>query len=154
VPRHGPALTGGKLGNVGDKTLCWYTWWHPPEGQHGTYAVTWDRDRLGLLKTAGKDGKVVSEPVQISKGSAGVYVNASGLDKDNRLLITLLDDKGQPLAGFGGADTAVIAEPGLRVPVMWKGGKALSAELNQVRIQVAFEGSQGRLHALYVGGQP
>ncbi len=50
VPPHGPALTCGKLGNAGDKTLCWYTWWHPPEGQHGTYAVTWDRDRLGLLK--------------------------------------------------------------------------------------------------------
>ncbi len=155
VPPHGPALTGGKLQNIGDKTHCWYTWWHPPEGRHGTYAVTWDRDRLGLLKPDAATGaSVVSAPIRITEGSAAVYVNASGLDKDNRLRISLLDEKGQPIAGFSGAAAATLDKDGLRIPVTWKGGPAIAANLQKVQIQVAFEGAQGRLHAVYVAGQP
>jgi hypothetical protein len=155
VPRYGPALTGGKLGNAGDQTLCWYTWWHPPEGQHGTYVVSWDRDRLGLLKPDAATGaSVVSAPVQVSEGSASLYVNATGLDQDNRLRISLINKDGKPISGFSGADAAVIAKAGLRIPVTWKGGKTLSAGLNVVQIHLAFEGSQGRLHAIYVVGEP
>jgi hypothetical protein len=155
VPRYGPALTGGKLGNVGAKTLCWYTWWHPPEGRHGTYAVTWDRDRLGLLKPRAPTGaSVTGAPVRVTRGKAGVYVNASGLDRDNRLRISLLDEKGRPLAGFGDTDAATVDKSGLRLPVTWKGGRGISADLHQIQIQVAFEGSRGRLHAVYVGGRP
>jgi hypothetical protein len=90
-------------------------------------------------------------PVQVTQGSAGVYVNASGLDKDNRLRISLLNETEEPIAGFSNADAAVIVEPGLRIPVTWKGGKAITEKLRKVKIQVAFEGSQGRLHAVYVG---
>jgi hypothetical protein len=155
VPRQGPALTGGKLGNIGDKTLCWYTWWHPPEGQHGTYAVTWDRDRLGLLKpNAATGATVTSAPIHIKEGKASVFINASGLDKDNRLRVSLLDEEGQALAGFSGADAATIDKSDLRIPVTWKGGQVLTADQPKVRIQVAFEGSHGRLHAVYVGGRP
>jgi hypothetical protein len=151
VPPHGPALTFGRLGNVGDKTLCWYTWWHPPEGQHGTYAVTWDRDRLGHLKPDATGAKAVSMPVRITSGEAKVYVNASGLDQGNRLRISLLDDKNQPVAGFSGVDAATLDTSGLRLPVAWKGGQGLSAALRDVRIQVEFEGDKARLHAVYVG---
>jgi hypothetical protein len=117
--------------------------------------VSWDRDRLGLLRPRAATGAcVTSAPIQITEGSAGVYVNASGLDKDNRLRVSLLDEKDQPLAGLGGADAAVIAEPGLRVPVTWKGGKAITADHHKVKIRIAFEGTRSRLHAVYVGGRP
>ena len=58
------------------------------------------------------------------------------------------------IGGFSGADAAMLDRSGLRIPVTWKGGKALSAALHKVKIQVDFEGRQGRLHAIYVESQP
>jgi len=84
----------------------------------------------------------------------GVYVNASGLDKQNQLHVSLLDERGEPVPGFSGTDGAVLATDGLRIPVLWKGNK-LSSRLGTVRIQVDFRGTKPRLHALYVGdGEP
>src|SRR5262245_58786381 len=155
VPPHGPALTGGKLLNFGDKTHCWYTWWHPPEGQHGTYMVSWDRDRLGHLKPdAAQGGRVLTAPIRVTAGKASVSINVSGLDKDNRLRVSLLDEKGQPIVGFGGADAAILGKSGLDLPVAWKGSTAISADLRQVRVQVDFEGTDARLHAVYLRSQP
>jgi hypothetical protein len=65
-----------------------------------------------------------------------------------------LGQQGQPVAGFSGTDAAALGKSGLCLPVTWKGGQAISADLHQVQIQIAFEGSRGRLHAVYVGGQP
>jgi hypothetical protein len=153
--KNAPSIVQGGIENFGDKTLFWHAGWAGMQmpAKYPFAIVTWERDRLGMLRPTGKAAKVVSEPVQITKGGAGVYVNASGLDKDNRLRISLLDEKSQGVAGFSGADAATIDKNGLRVPVTWKGGKAISADLRKVQIQVAFEGGRGRLHAVYVGGR-
>ena len=138
--------------NVGDRTYCWYGYWHmdAPE-QTGVCLATWERDRLGLLKPAGKGAMVVSAPVQITKGQANVYANASGPDGDSRLRVSLLDAAGRPLGGFSGAEAAVLTRSGLRISAAWQRARSLSAAQGKVRIQVEFAGPRGRLHAIYVG---
>ena len=156
-----PALMQGQgFENVGDKTYYWYSLWKGNEGT-GVRLVTWDRDRLGMLKpiypsgvsgnpTAANYGQAVSCAVKVSAGGkAKMFVNASGLGAHSRLRIALLDAAFQPIPGYH----AIIAADGLRSPVNWENRELFGASLGECYVQVGFEGvrpEDANFHALYL----
>jgi len=150
----GPALTQGQgIENVGDKTYYWYGLWRGTEGS-GVRMVTWGRDRLGMLRPfLPEKPRVISCPIQVLKGPARVFVNASGLGQNSRLRVGLMTEGFRPIPGYSDEDAAIIAEDGLRVPVQWKAGGELPASSGLVRVDVRFEGvrpENAALHAVYV----
>ena len=84
----GPALMQGQgMENLGDQTLYWYSLWRGPSGS-GVRMVSWERDRLGMLKPFDpREARVISCPIQVTTGEANVYVNASGLNDYSRLRV-------------------------------------------------------------------
>jgi hypothetical protein len=162
-----PALAQGQgMINHGDRTLYWYSAWRSSEGT-GVFLVTWPRDRFGCLSAfrpfnntpgcldngARPPHHVISCPIQITGGEAGVYVNADGLGEHTHLRVSLLDEGFRPLAGGAGAEAALVTENGLRVPVRWKRVPALGTHHGRVRLDIQFEGvrpEDARLYAAYV----
>ena len=162
-----PALMQGQgMENIGDRTLYWYSLWRGTDGS-GVCMVSWERDRLGMLKPfrpwwkRGRDQasqmQAITCPIQIVEGGkARVYVNASGLGEHSRLRITLLDNGFRPIPNYSGNEAATLTEDGLRAAVCWPGGDALLPSHGLVRLQVRFEGlcaEDCRLHALYVASE-
>ena len=151
----GPALMQGQgMENLGDQTLYWYSLWRGPSGS-GVRMVSWERDRLGMLKPFDpREARVISCPIQVTTGEANVYVNASGLNEHSRLRVGLMDEGFRLIPGYSGTDAAVVSEDGLRSPVRWKADRSLRPSLGRVRLDVQFEGIRPedcRLHAIYVG---
>jgi len=151
----GPALEQGQgMENVGNQTLYWYSLWRGTEGS-GIRMVTWPRDRLGMLKPfRSGNPQTISCPIRVEQGVAKVYVNASGLNKNSQLRLSLLDQGFRPIPGFSGGESAVLSEDGYRLPIRWPGGDSLLPPQGLVRFQVDFGGMRpedGALHAIYVG---
>ena len=151
-----PALMQGQgMENHGDRTLYWYSLWRGTEGS-GVRLVTWPRDRLGMLQPfQPTDPQAVTCAVQVLGGQARLYANASGLGQHSQLRVELLDHGFRPLPGYSGADAAVLAEDGFRVPARWREGDAIPTAAGPVRVAVRFEGVRPEdacLHAIYVAG--
>lgn len=151
----GPALMQGQgMENVGDQTYYWYGLWRGPEGS-GVRLVTWPRDRLGMLRPFLPDKpQTISCPIQVLRGPASVFVNASGLGENSRLRVGLLTEGFRPISGYSDDEAAVIAENGLRVPVRWKAGDTIPGSSGLIRVDVRFEGvrpEDAALHAVYIG---
>ncbi|MDP2954775.1 MAG: hypothetical protein Q8N53_00020, partial [Longimicrobiales bacterium] len=128
IPGFAPALMQGQaFANLGDKTYHWYSCWRR-DGQ--VRLATWDRDRLGYLQLfrLKAPGEVITCPIQVSEASgksASVYVNADGLGEWSELTVEVLDREFRPVPGFSGEDCLPVRESGLRVPIVWRGGKTL-----------------------------
>ena len=151
----GPALMQGQgMENFGDQTLYWYSLWRGTAGS-GIRLVTWERDRIGMLKPFRSSGaQAVSCPIKVVDGQGKVYVNASGLGEYSQLRIGLVDEGFNPIPGYSGEDVAVIAKSGLRIPVQWKGGDSLLPSQGLVRLDIQFTGIRPedcQLFAMYVG---
>lgn len=148
-----PALMQGQgMMNVGDETYYWYSTWKGIEGT-GVRLVSWDRDRLGMLKPFKRDAQTVSAPIEVS-GNAGarVFVNASGLGEHTELRINVLDEAFKPVSGYSGDEAAVIENDNLRLPVRWGDGDVLPSD-EVYHIQVIFDGvrpEDANLHAIYI----
>jgi hypothetical protein len=150
----GPALMQGQgMENVGDQTYYWYGLWRGTEGS-GVRLVTWPRDRLGMLRPfLPEKPRTISCPIQVLKGPARVFVNASGLGQQSNLRVGLMSEGFRPILGYSDDDAAVVAEDGLRVPVRWKAGDALPDSSGLIRVDIRFEGvrpEEAALHAVYV----
>jgi hypothetical protein len=150
-----PALMQGQgFVNTGDRTLYWYSAWRGADSS-GVLAVSWERDRLGMLKPFHPEAaQAISCPVEVTSGEAAVTVNASGLGEYTQLRISLLDEGFRPIPGYSGEAAAIIGRSGFRIPVQWPGGAALPASLGRVRFDIAFTGirpEDANLHALYIG---
>lgn len=150
-----PALMQGQaIENVGERTLHWYSTWRGLD-RGGVRMCSWPRDRMGMLKPfRSDDPQTVSCPIQVLEGQAKIYVNASGLGEYSRLRINVLDRGFRPLADFNAAESGVVANDGLRVPVRWSAKDSLAPSNGVVRIQVRFEGirpEDANLHAVYLG---
>jgi hypothetical protein len=153
-----PSLMQGQgMENVGGKTYYWYSLWKGTEGT-GVRMVSWDRDRLGMLKPfrpAG--GLAVSCPIALRDGGeAQIFVNASGLGAHSQLRISLVDEGFRPLPGYSGDDAAIIGASGLRTGISWGAGGKVASQLGVFRLQIEFEGIRGEdgcLHAVYVAGE-
>ncbi|MBM4084630.1 MAG: hypothetical protein FJ272_07555 [Planctomycetes bacterium] len=158
-----PALVQGQgMENVGDQTYFWYSLWRPGPGT-GLRLATWERDRLGSLQpyhyprqsydAPGNLPQAISCAVQITQGRVRAFLNASGLGAHASLRVSLLDDTFRPIAGYSGADAAVVADASFRAPLTWKQGDVLGESLGEVHLQVEFLGvrpEDARLHAIHL----
>ena len=151
----GPALMQGQgMENFGDQTLYWYSLWRGTPGS-GIRAVTWERDRIGMLKPFRESGgRAISAPIKVTEGQGKVCVNASGLGEYSQLRVGLVDEGFNPIPGYSGEDAAVISKSGLCMPVQWKAGDSLLPSQGLVRLDIQFAGVRPedcRLHVVYVG---
>jgi hypothetical protein len=150
----GPALMQGQgMENVGNQTYYWYGLWRGTEGS-GVRLATWPRDRLGMLRPfLPQKPRVISCLIQVLKGPARIFVNASGLGRQSYLRIGLLTEGFRPISGYSDEEAAVITEDGLRIPVRWKAGNLPPSSPASIRVDIRFEGSRpedAALHAIYV----
>ena len=152
-----PAIVQGQgMENVGDKTYYWYSLWKPGPGT-GVRLVTWDRDRLGMVKPYGASqnpAQAISCSVQVVKGRAALaFLNASGLGPYANLRINLLDDTFRPMAGYSGEAAAIITASGFHLPIAWKNDSRIGDQLGEIHLQIVFEGVRREdacLHAVYI----
>jgi len=70
-------------------------------------------------------------------------INIGGLGPNCRLQVGLLDEGFHPLAGFSGADEAVLATDGFRVPVL-EGGAAIPRRAGACWLDLRFAGVRPR----------
>ena len=84
--------------------------------------------------------------------SSQLLINLDGVTPDTPLTVELLDGRDGPVAGYWGADAAVINQNGIRHEIIWP--KTQTATLppgKQLAIKLKFpDNSQARLFALYV----
>jgi hypothetical protein len=130
----------------------------------GVFVVSWPRDRFGwiqafrsenlagcLNREARPPHRVITCPIQITHGTAHVFLNVDGLGEHSHLQVRLLDEGFRPVPGC--EDPVAIMENGLRVPVRWKGASALEKKHGRVRLDIQFEGirpEDAKLYAAYV----
>jgi hypothetical protein len=148
----GGLIQGQGFENIGDKTYVWYGAWDPrfidpyvPRGGLGLAQL--EKDRFGSLSPRESRGaSLVTSELRVT-GKAKLFVNASGLSDESRLIIELLDTKERPLPGYSGVDAATVSEEGFRVPVSWR----IHGIRDSFRIRVRFDGSShSKLYALYL----
>ena len=157
----GGLIQGQGFENVGDQTFIWYGAWDPrvfnpyvPRGGVGLAVL--ERDRFGYLsvRDPGRRGVLVSESIRVDARFM-LYCNARGLSAEAMLRFEMLDEYEQPLPGFSGNDAAVVAESGLRVPLVWKSGTRIDLDRKLFKIKAAFEGHRcedAKLYTVYISG--
>jgi hypothetical protein len=151
VWRFMPALMQGQaFANLGGQTMFWYGLWAGFDGS-GVRMASWDQDRLGFLQGYNANpGRAMSLPLEVvADTKARVYLNAGGLGEHSRLRVGLVDEAGQPIAGYSGEDAAVVAADGLRIPIRFNGGELLTGAQGRVRLDIQFEGLRARDARLY-----
>ncbi|MCX6621334.1 MAG: hypothetical protein NTY38_09675, partial [Acidobacteria bacterium] len=150
-----PALMQGQgMENFGDRTLYWYSPWRGTENS-GVRMVSWQRDRLGLLKPfLPRAPRAVSCPIRVARGPARLFVNAGGLGKNSQLRVSLLREGFRPIPGFSDGEGAIVGNSGLRLPVRWGSRDVLPEGV--FRVDIRFEGARPEdagLYAVYVTGE-
>ncbi|MBT3272752.1 MAG: hypothetical protein HN368_06335 [Spirochaetales bacterium] len=152
----GGLIQGQGFENVGDETYIWYGAWDPrfhspfrPRGGLGLAIL--ERDRFGAL-TPYKDGRasLVTSDLQL-EGPGSLFLNASGLSKDSRLTVELLDGKERGVPGYSGEHAISVTQSGLQVPVRSDGRMINFRE--PFKIRICFEGSRStsaKLYAIYL----
>ncbi len=167
----GGLLQGQGFENIGDKSYVYYGAWDPrgwegspPRG--GVGIVNVPRDRFGdlvLEKTSIGDGEyqvpdnaasfVTTDVALKSKAPQSFYVNAEGLGADASLKVELLSATLQPIAGFSGADAAIVTQDGFQTPIAWKGKASVEGLPDRIRLRVTYQGAKMediRFCALYI----
>jgi len=144
--------------NVGDKTYLYYYAADSDKGceglGHGTGLATLRRDGFGYqglrvgwnFKPATREGEFVTAPIQLHDANTEqVLLNLDNVseEKDRWVKVEVLDEKYQPVAGYGLADSDKLTTEGIAVPATWKG----NASLGQVGAKVI------RLRFLLHGGK-
>ncbi|WP_026876566.1 carbohydrate binding domain-containing protein [Jiangella gansuensis] len=168
----GGLLQGQGFEHVGDQTFVYYGAWDPrtsddPEpraARGGVGIAVLPKDRFGdLVVDLRAEGsgeyqipEVTSEflTATVSLGARpsapDFFVNAEGLGTNATLRLELLDDNLTPLAGYSGANAAVVSTNGFRTPVVWPGTAALP---ERIRIRGVFAGDDNttiKLSAVYI----
>jgi hypothetical protein len=151
-------LTQGQaFHNIGDRTFVYYGIWTEIDRNSptGVRVATWPRDRLGYFAPVpeAEEAHCITTPISAVDG-ARVSLNATGFSDDDKLTVEVLDERFVPLAGFSAADfNPIKGKSGLRIPLSWKGGAALSNVTQPVRIRVNWSGANQekvRLFAIYL----
>ncbi len=165
----GGVIQGQGFENIGHQTFIYYGSWDPRHSKDspargGVGIATLPRDRFGdlVVEEVGKGKGDYQLPVIQSEfitaalilpPQARIYLNADGLSEASALKLELLDEHERPLAGFAGADAAVITQGGFQTPVVWKGQPVVSGFPGRVHIKGTFVGDQNtkaRFSALYI----
>ena len=173
-----PTLEQGQgFANVGDESLFWYSNWRGgdlnvarfPRDRLGYFEVVPDprpnllpsedthqlywREHIGDRVPEYAEPHCISCPIDLKGAPASVYVNAQGLSPQNSLTVEILDERMQPIPGFGRADCIPVAEEGLRTQVAWKEARSLEGIDSPVRVRINWEGERPGdvfLYAAYV----
>lgn len=155
----GGSLWGVSFLNVGDRTFIYYSGLtgggSTALGRGEIGLATLARDRFGYLalKESNEAGWLMSCLIEPGEG-ARIFVNADGLEADANLRFGLLDERHQPVAGYGVGESVPLATSGLRQPVAWKRGAEIRGlRGKKVYLQVELRGSGGkspRLFAIYL----
>lgn len=143
---------GHAFANVGDRTYVWYGHWDC-EWVGRLQAVglaTLRRDGFGYLSLQTPDlpGHAVSCLLR-PETPARIYANVDGVSRKLPLRVELVDERDRPLLGYAGEAAALVAEPGVRQPVVWPAGVMMPARPCALRISFP-QGSAARLYAVYV----
>ena len=167
----GGLLQGQGFFNIGGKTYIYYGAWDPRNWRKsprrgGVGIATLPRDRFGDLRvdlrTQGKgnyqmrktESSLLTKAVTLKSGSPHlVFINASGLGKDARVKVELLDAKLRPLPKYSGKNAAIIESSGFQTRVAYNGNTWLYNLPNRIRLRVTFEGKRKtdiRLSAIYL----
>jgi hypothetical protein len=143
--------------NVGDTTYIYYGSWDPSHNNDGVGAVglaRMRRDGFGYLSVREtEDALLTTAPIPPQGPNASLYLNADGLSQDARLVIELIDKLGAPLAGYAGADAAVIRHSGLHLKAAWPRRVTIDRAHAPFRVRMRFTGAavqQIRLYAVYI----
>ena len=173
-----PTLEQGQgFANVGDESLFWYSNWRGgdlnvarfPRDRLGYFEVVPDprpnllpsedthqlywREHIGDRVPEYAEPHCISCPIDLKGATASVYVNAQGLSPQNSLTVEILNERMQPIPGYGRADCIPVAEEGLRTQVAWKGARYLEGIDSPVRVRINWEGERPGdvfLYAAYV----
>ena len=155
---HGPAMV-----NRGDKTMMWYGLFFGSDVR----LATWHRDRLGFFETFREvpvsdqeffpitrpEPHLVTCAMRPNGAKPRLYANAD-VSKHSPLTVEVLDEQFRPVPGYAGDQCVPLDKEGLRQPVTWKGGDALPASGDAIRLRVnygsALRPEDARLYALYV----
>ena len=176
-----PCLEQGQgFANAGDESLIWYSNWRGgelnvarfPRDRMGYFEVVPDpkpnlqpsedthqlywREHIGDIVPEYGDPHFISCPIDLQGQSAPVYINAEGLSERNPLRVEVLDERMQPLPGYGNGDCLPVTEEGLRTEVTWKGKAGLEDIDAPVRLRVNWECERLDdvfLYAAYVGDE-
>lgn len=148
-------IHGQGFENVGDRTFIYYGNWDPSGQlrQCGIGLATLPRDRFAALSPRDPGESQFTSMPLVNSGPRTLFINADGLSRHATLRIELIDRHGAPVAGYSGADTAIVAESGLRVPVAWKGGTRIDCTNKSYRMRVTFTGpraSEINFYAAYL----
>jgi hypothetical protein len=154
---HPSLIQGQGFENLGDRTLIWYGGWMSGEVR----VATWERDRLGYFepvrrrKSEGpfKASHFITCPIRLEDKGGKVYLNADGLSEDSYLKVELLDEQLRGVAGYSGADSALVKQSGLRQPVQWGKKKSLQKFPHALRVRITYGGlrpEDARVYAVYV----
>jgi hypothetical protein len=148
-----PALVQGQgMENIGDQTMYWYSIWRGTEGS-GVRLVTWQRDRIGMLKPFRRpDAQTISCPIEVRGSRARAFVNAGGLGESAHLRVELVDAGFRPIPGFSGAGTAEVRASAFDAPLRWAAGDTLPSE-KTFRMSIQFAGvrpEDASLYAMYL----
>ena len=161
---YGGLSQGQGFENVGEKTYIWYGQMDQRMGvragtpwrrHRGIGLLLLDRDRFGSLSVRDPDevGILVTSDLQL-EGAATLWVNAEGLGPRSRLKVELLDRMERPLPNYSGANSALVQQSGLRIPVNWKSGEQIQGLEESFKIRITLQGDETgaiRLYALYLG---
>jgi hypothetical protein len=149
---------GQAFHNIGDKTIVYYGIWTEVnrDGPTGVRIATWPRDRLGYFSPAvGAEGAhCVSSVIQTgAKKTRRAYLNATGMTKESRLEVEVLDEQFRPIEGYSAAEfTPIAQDSGLKLPLAWGDRKTLPAE-QPMRVRVNWQGlaaEAAKFYALYL----
>jgi hypothetical protein len=155
----GGSLWGVSFLNVEDRTLMYYSGLtgggSTALGRGDIGLATLPRDRFGYLslKETREPGRF--ESCLLDPGKAvKVFANVDGLDRNATVRVGFLDERFQPVAGYGPADSLPLTVSGLRREVAWKRGNIVRGLAGKrLRLQVDLAGAAGktpRLYALYL----
>ena len=149
-------IHGQGFENVGDQTYVYYGTWDLSSEQDMKTSVGLSmlrRDGFGYLSTRrGGDGMLTTTPLLFPQEASEIRVNASGLSRDARLRLELLDELGKGLQGYSGTDGAVVGQDSVAEQVRWSNGH-LPRGQGPYRLRIHFEGTDNssiRFYAAYV----
>ena len=159
-----PTLEQGQgFANVGDESLIWYSNWRggdlnvarfprdrlgyfefvpdpkpnlqPSEDTHQLY---W-REHIGDMVPEYTNPHCITCPIDLRGRTATVAINAQGLSLENKLRVAALDERMQPITGYGLNDCSPVTEDGFHTPVSWKGKQVLEGIDGPVRLRINWD---------------
>jgi len=144
--------TGG-LGNLSRKYEPGFA--YIPRDRYGYRLIRGYRD----MDVKPRTGSFTMKPCVLPARPA-IALNVAQTTATRTARVALRDENGGPLPGYGAADCVPIAEPGLRQPVRWQGGRS-AAELAGRRVKIhvdmtspdcgRVEYDSPRVYAIYTG---